>query len=128
MENKQENQKPQLPLPASLDQLKDMLARGCSFETDALFEKHCKGVCDSYKASYSSFNQAANALAIIRSLKEIDPQFGTKAKGGRFDEAQWTKIQSICYRGGNASAARQAISGEKKSGAIASAYAAGNVD
>lgn len=114
--------------PASLSELKDYLAGLTTKEIDAAWESACKATCDEYKEKYGSFNQAANALAIAKAIRKVLPMFGTAKQGGTIPPEVWKQILGLLYRGGNASASRQAISGEKKTGGgLAEKYANADV-
>lgn len=112
--------------PKSLGLLKQSMQYFVSKEVEALLEKHALAVVAEYNGKPADFSQAANALALVLAIREVDPQFGPKDKGGRYTNEQWAKILGLLYKGGNASALRQAIADSGKgTTSIAAAYAAG---
>lgn len=95
---------------------------------EARLEAEALAVVAEYGGQPVDFSQAANALAVIRAIRKIDPQYGPKSLKGRYEKPQWEEIVGTHYKGGNSSALRQAISDAGKGvTAIAAAYAADNL-
>ena len=84
-----------------------------STEVKALVEKTAKEVCDIAKVKYQAFNQDLNAYTALRVYKAIDGM-------DNVDDAGKVKLRlQAAKKLGNASALRQAITGETTKNAVA---------